>query len=89
MVRARRLEVCFEIKGSGEVDGDILNKFHGVHFGDEIESDDLPEPAKEEVVSEETSEGEDDTESLVRTQKKNQRSHGEKMYSKSNGCPRN
>ena len=45
---SERLEVCFEIKGSGEVDGDILNKFHGVHFGDEIESEDLPEPVAEE-----------------------------------------
>ena len=41
--KGERLEVCFEIKGSGEVDGDVLNKFHGVHFGDEIETDDLPE----------------------------------------------
>ena len=40
--KGERLEVCFEIKGSGEVDGDVLNKFHGVHFGDEIETEDLP-----------------------------------------------
>ncbi|MEC8788739.1 MAG: hypothetical protein VXX17_01585, partial [Candidatus Thermoplasmatota archaeon] len=68
--KGERLEVCFEIKGSGEVDGDILNKFHGVHFGDEIESDDLPEPAKEEVVSEETPEGDLDTESTEDTEEK-------------------
>ena len=52
--KGERLEVCFEIKGNGEVDGDILNKFHGVHFGDEIESDELPETAVEEPVAEET-----------------------------------
>ena len=52
--KGERLEVCFEIKGSGEVDGDTLNKFHGVHFGDEIESDDLPEPDVEETAAEET-----------------------------------
>jgi len=68
--KGERLEVCFEIKGSGEVDGDILNKFHGVHFGDEIESDDLSEPAKEEVVSEETSEGDLDSESTEDTEEK-------------------
>tara|TARA_B100001248_G_scaffold262188_1_gene256611 strand:- start:479 stop:2941 length:2463 start_codon:yes stop_codon:yes gene_type:complete len=45
--KGERLEVCFEIKGSGEVDGDTLNKFHGVHFGDEIETDDLPEAEPE------------------------------------------
>jgi len=54
--KGERLEVCFEIKGSGEVDGDVLNKFHGVHFGDEIETEDLPtaEPeATEEAASSE------------------------------------
>ena len=45
--KGERLEVCFEIKGSGEVNGDVLNKFHGVHFGDEIETDDLPETEAE------------------------------------------
>ena len=49
--KGERIEVCFEIKGSGEVDGDILNKFHGVHFGDEIESDELPEAVTEDDES--------------------------------------
>ena len=40
--KGERLEVSFDIKGSGEVDAEALNRFHGVHFGDEIESDDLP-----------------------------------------------
>jgi hypothetical protein len=52
--KGERLEVCFEIKGNGEVDGDILNKFHGVHFGDEVESDELPVPAVEETAVEDT-----------------------------------
>ena len=56
--KGERIEVCFEIKGSGEVDGDILNKFHGVHFGDEIESDELPEAAEEEVAEEASEEAE-------------------------------
>ena len=53
--KGERLEVCFEIKGNGEVDGDILNKFHGVHFGDEIESEDLPEPVVEDVAADDVS----------------------------------
>jgi uncharacterized repeat protein (TIGR01451 family) len=46
-----RLEVSFEIKGSGEVDAEALNRFHGVHFGDEVETEDVPsleEESKEE-----------------------------------------
>ena len=34
-----RLEVSFEIKGDGEVDAEVLNQFHGVTFGDEVEDD--------------------------------------------------
>ena len=65
--KGERLEVSFDIKGSGEVDAEALNRFHGVHFGDEIESDDLPsvEDAPAEDASEEASEaadgGEDET----------------------------
>ena len=50
--KGERLEVCFEIKGSGEVDGDVLNKLRR-SFGDEIETDDLPETeveSKEEAT---------------------------------------
>ncbi len=56
--KGERLEVSFDIKGSGEVDAEALNRFHGVHFGDEIESDDLPslEPEAEESESEEVAE---------------------------------
>ena len=63
--KGERLEVSFDIKGSGEVDAEALNRFHGVHFGDEIESDDLPTleeeaPAEAEAETEaaEASEGE-------------------------------
>lgn len=37
--KGERLEVSFDIKGSGEVDAEALNRFHGVHFGDEVESE--------------------------------------------------
>ena len=56
--KGERLEVSFDIKGSGEVDAEALNRFHGVHFGDEIESDDLP--SLEEETPEEASEAEGD-----------------------------
>ena len=55
--KGERLEVSFDIKGSGEVDAEALNRFHGVHFGDEIETDELPEvEVAEEEDSEETDE---------------------------------
>ena len=50
--KGERLEVSFDIKGSGEVDAEALNRFHGVHFGDEIETDELPEAIEEEVTEE-------------------------------------
>ena len=61
--KGERLEVSFDIKGSGEVDAEALNRFHGVHFGDEIESDDLPSVETEAVEEEDaTSEAPDDGE---------------------------
>ena len=68
--KGERLEVCFEIKGNGEVDGDVLNKFHGVHFGDEIESDDLPETISDEQPAEEESSGDDATDAADESEDK-------------------
>ena len=56
--KGERLEVSFDIKGSGEVDAEALNRFHGVHFGDEIESDDLPALESEVEPEAETEEAE-------------------------------
>ena len=50
--KGERLEVSFEIKGDGEVDAEVLNQFHGVTFGDEVE-DDIS--AAEETTEEESS----------------------------------
>ena len=52
-----RIEVSFEIKGTGEVDAEALNRFHGVHFGDEVETEDVPEmeSAEEETEAEASS----------------------------------
>jgi ribosomal protein L40E len=55
--KGERLDVFMEIKGSGQIDAEALNRFHGVHFGDEVESDDLPatpEPEAEEEAEEST-----------------------------------
>jgi hypothetical protein len=49
------LDVSFEILGTGEVDAEALNRFHGAHFGDEVETEDVP---VEEVVEEEATEEE-------------------------------
>ena len=60
-----RIEVSFEIKGTGEVDAEALNRFHGVHFGDEVETEDVPEleSADEETEAETSSdEGSDESE---------------------------
>ena len=57
-----RIEVSFEIKGTGEVDAEALNRFHGVHFGDEVETEDVPEmeSAEEETEAEASSDDDSD-----------------------------
>ena len=57
-----RLEVSFEIKGEGEVDAEVLNQFHGVTFGDEVE-DDIPaaeDSTQDESSSDDSTESEDE-----------------------------
>ena len=57
--KGERLDVSFEIKGEGEIDAEALNRFHGAHFGDELESaedDTLAEVSEEEIVEEATEE---------------------------------
>ena len=51
-----RLEVSFEIKGEGEVDAEVLNQFHGVTFGDEVEDDMPASPTSEEPSTESSDE---------------------------------
>ena len=60
--KGERLEVSFEIKGEGEVDAEVLNQFHGVTFGDEVE-DDMPaaeESTEEDSSSDDSTESEDE-----------------------------
>ena len=58
--KGERLDVFMEIKGSGQIDAEALNRFHGVHFGDEVESDDLPAPAAEEEAAAEEAPAEEE-----------------------------
>ncbi|MFL2981779.1 MAG: hypothetical protein ACJZ4V_02530, partial [Candidatus Poseidoniaceae archaeon] len=57
--KGERLEVSFEIKGDGEVDAAVLNQFHGVTFGDEVE-DDMPASTKASDSGEEETNDSDD-----------------------------
>ena len=56
--KGERLEVSFEILGPGVIDGEAGNRFHGVHFGDEVESEDIASPVEEEAAEEEAAEEE-------------------------------
>jgi ribosomal protein L40E len=56
--KGERLEVSFEIKGEGEVDAEVLNQFHGVTFGDEVEDD---MAAAAEAATEESSSDDEDS----------------------------
>ena len=71
--KGERLEVSFEIKGEGEVDAEVLNQFHGVTFGDEVEDD---MPAAEESTEEEPS-TDDSSEPRMNLERA---SSGEKMF---------
>ena len=68
VAKGERLDVSFEIKGEGEIDAEALNRFHGAHFGDELETEDdaVEEEVEEstetvEEVSEESGDGAEDT----------------------------
>ena len=68
--KGERLEVSFEITGPGVIDGEAGNRFHGVHFGDEVESEDMASSTEEEVEegveeSTEESEAQEEVESKV------------------------
>ena len=50
VAKGERLDVSFEIKGEGEIDAEALNRFHGAHFGDELETEDEAPVEVEETV---------------------------------------
>ena len=56
VAKGERLDVSFEIKGEGEIDAEALNRFHGAHFGDELETeDDEPEVVEETADADDAS----------------------------------
>jgi len=71
VAKGERLDVSFEIKGEGEIDAEALNRFHGAHFGDELETEDdatgeveeSTEPVEEgsEEASEESGDASEET----------------------------
>jgi len=64
--KGERLEVSFEITGPGIIEGEAGNRFHGVHFGDEVENEDIASPVVEDVEeSDEESESEEEVESSI------------------------
>ena len=64
--KGERLEVSFEITGPGVIDGEAGNRFHGVHFGDEVETEDVASPVVEAVEeSDEEPEAEEEAESKI------------------------
>ena len=56
VAKGERLDVSFEIKGEGEIDAEALNRFHGAHFGDELETEDDSVEEVTEEVSEDVAE---------------------------------
>ena len=42
-----RIEISLEVEGDGEYSAEEMQKFHGVTFGDEVESDTTHEVAQE------------------------------------------
>ncbi|MGB0365294.1 MAG: hypothetical protein ACPGJD_04445, partial [Candidatus Poseidoniaceae archaeon] len=58
VAKGERLDVSFEIKGEGEIDAEALNRFHGAHFGDELETED--EEVAEEAVEDSAEEASED-----------------------------
>ena len=58
--KGERLELSFEIKGDGEVDAEVLNQFHGVTFGDEVEEDVPETSATTEEIADESEESSDE-----------------------------
>jgi len=63
VAKGERLDVSFEIKGEGEIDAEALNRFHGAHFGDELETEDDEQEVIEEAsdAEEESAEAEETT----------------------------
>ena len=48
IAKGERIIISFDIKGDGEVDSELINSFHGVFFGADVEDDEEDEQTSEE-----------------------------------------
>ena len=54
IAKGERISISFDIKGDGEVDSDLINSFHGVYFGADVEEEESEESEEVESSEEET-----------------------------------
>ena len=59
IAKGERISISFDIKGDGEVDSDLINSFHGVYFGADVEEEESEESEEVESSEEETANVED------------------------------
>ena len=55
IAKGEKIIISFDIKGDGEVDSDLINSFHGVYFGADVEEEEESEETEEVESSEEES----------------------------------
>ena len=53
IAKGERISISFDIKGDGEVDSDLINSFHGVYFGADVEEEESEETEEVESSEEE------------------------------------
>ena len=56
IAKGERISISFDIKGDGEVDSDLINSFHGVYFGADVEEEESEETEEVESSEEESAE---------------------------------
>lgn len=66
IAKGERISISFDIKGDGEVDSDLINSFHGVYFGADVEEEESEdteevESSEEESADADASEAADDS----------------------------
>ena len=54
IAKGERISISFDIKGDGEVDSDLINSFHGVYFGADVEEEESEEAEEVEASEEES-----------------------------------
>ena len=62
IAKGERISISFDIKGDGEVDSELINSFHGVFFGADVEDDEEEEQTSEESEASEEADSVEETE---------------------------